>query len=500
MLDAPASGVKSRVPSPASLPPVLVRGRRWVAWKLGKRPGTKPGKLPKVPINPRTGQPASPTDPETWGDFSEATDAVHRWGLSGLGRMIEPSDGLSFIDLDRCRNAETGRVNPWAEEILATISGTYAELSPSGTGFHLTVDAIPPKGAPCRRGSIELYSRLRYMTVTGDRLDGRPLVISDGDRLPWFVERYLGKPSEPAKLIVPAGITLDDAELLKLATGNAKNGAKLAALLRGDTTGYPSASEADLALARLLAFWFGADADRIAVVMRASEARRDKWDDRPSYLARTIQKAIGGTPCTFTLTSLETTRKYNTCVSKECPTFGTPRLATISRQLDALFEHIRRLRHFHGRPIGLSVRQAAGLCAIPRQTAARRLDALIASGRLVLVTKGTNSSRLSSEYDLPEFAPSRSTSEAAALLTASLPPSRTPGGLLSVYRWSAVRKAWQHFGDCIDQESANALAAQHMRRMQGFWSVGGELRHFVRGRGLRIVPANKWANAKQGGR
>ena len=41
---------------------------QWVAWvsKNGKKP----------PINPRTGRPASPTDPRTWADYDTARKAV----------------------------------------------------------------------------------------------------------------------------------------------------------------------------------------------------------------------------------------------------------------------------------------------------------------------------------------------------------------------------------------------------------------------------------------
>ena len=41
---------------------------QWVAWvsKNGKKP----------PINPRTGHPASPTDPRTWADYGTAREAA----------------------------------------------------------------------------------------------------------------------------------------------------------------------------------------------------------------------------------------------------------------------------------------------------------------------------------------------------------------------------------------------------------------------------------------
>ena len=57
----------------------------------------------------------------------------------------------------------------------------------------------------------------------------------------------------------------------------------------------------------------------------------------------------------------------------------------------------------HGRPVGLSVRQAKQVIGAARATAARHLANLVRGGRLVLVEKGNNRTRLASVYDLPEF-------------------------------------------------------------------------------------------------
>ena len=52
---------------------------------------------------------------------------------------------------------------------------------------------------------------------------------------------------------------LDDRELLERAFA-ARNGPKFRALWQGDTGAYTSASEAELALLSMLAFWAGPDA------------------------------------------------------------------------------------------------------------------------------------------------------------------------------------------------------------------------------------------------
>lgn len=60
---------------------------------------------------------------------------------------------------------------------------------------------------------------------------------------------------------------------------------KFLRLWNGDTSGYPSHSEADMALCRMLAFWTGGDSARVDSLFRQSGLMRAKWDRdlRPGY-------------------------------------------------------------------------------------------------------------------------------------------------------------------------------------------------------------------------
>jgi hypothetical protein len=90
----------------------------------------------------------------------------------------------------------------------------------------------------------------------------------------------------------PAPVFLDDQTLLARMFA-ARNGAAVRRLWDGDASGYPSSSEADLALCRHLAFWTGGDASRIDALFRQSGLyREDKWHDRDDYRQRTITKAL----------------------------------------------------------------------------------------------------------------------------------------------------------------------------------------------------------------
>jgi len=80
---------------------------------------------------------------------------------------------------------------------------------------------------------------------------------------------------------------------------NASNGEKFQRLWNGQTRGYESHSEADLALCSLLAFWTGGDRSRIDRLFRQSGLMREKWDevhyaDGSRYGEKTIERAIAG--------------------------------------------------------------------------------------------------------------------------------------------------------------------------------------------------------------
>jgi primase-polymerase (primpol)-like protein len=86
---------------------------------------------------------------------------------------------------------------------------------------------------------------------------------------------------------------LSDAEIV-LRARRARNGAKFERLYdRGDTAGYASHSEADLALASMLSFWTQ-DPAQIDRIFASSALVRDKWQRRPDYRQRTTAKALSG--------------------------------------------------------------------------------------------------------------------------------------------------------------------------------------------------------------
>ena len=170
------------------VPSELKQHRQWVNWKTIERSGKKT----KIPIQPN-GNPAKSTDPSTWVAFDELADGQ-------IGFVFSQADPYIGIDLDGCMNPETQRLDKWAREIVLKF-GTYAEVSPSGTGVkmfgisdsiwkHKNKIDIDGEGYNGKKPGIEVYDCGRYFAVTGKRLKGASLLCNVDDALGWIVEKY----------------------------------------------------------------------------------------------------------------------------------------------------------------------------------------------------------------------------------------------------------------------------------------------------------------------
>jgi putative DNA primase/helicase len=151
-------------PTTENIPNQLTDRPQWVCWRLEMRDG----KPTKVPYIAGTNSRASSTDLMTWSSFEYAFAACEAGEppYDGIGFVFCSADPLAGIDLDGCRNPETGEVAPWARKIIADASEGYVEASPSGTGVHIIVEGRVRDGG-LRRGPVEMYSRDRFFTITG---------------------------------------------------------------------------------------------------------------------------------------------------------------------------------------------------------------------------------------------------------------------------------------------------------------------------------------------
>jgi putative DNA primase/helicase len=279
--------------------------RQWVCWRKEERQG----KLTKVPYSATTGRKAESDNPTTWASYAQAMQALRTRTYHGIGYVFHQD--YTGIDLDHCVGPD-GSIDSWAQGYLDQLK-SYAEYSPSQTGIHILVRGTIPHGirrrvpsAPHPEAAIEMYCERRYFTVTGHHLDQTPATIEECAALS-AIHQELTTPkqqrsstTEPQR---PAGEMDDSDEALLEKAMHANNGATFLALWQGNTSGYASQSEAELALCNLLAFWTGSDSHRMDRLFRRSALyRREKWD-RPArtgetYGEGTIARAV--TACTET--------------------------------------------------------------------------------------------------------------------------------------------------------------------------------------------------------
>ena len=225
------------------------------------------------------GTPASSTDPSTWADFESASEAAAKDGY-GIGYILCGSDPFTCVDLDVKQDTPAdhlGRFNSIVEHL-----DSYTERSRSGLGWHVWVRAAVGKGR--RRDGVEVYSQERFIICTGDVFHDRPI----GDRQA-LVEGMVAQMAPPAAEVEMWGEALPDHTLVERARTDTS---EMGRLFRGEWVGrYPSQSDADLALVKLLVPLSVSPAACWATFRLSALGARDKAARR-DYAQRTISVAV----------------------------------------------------------------------------------------------------------------------------------------------------------------------------------------------------------------
>ncbi len=271
----------------------------WVTFKL--LPDEKRGKPRKVPFDAKTGTPAKSNDPSTWCDFQTAASAE---GYSGIGFMFSESPYFG-IDIDDVAD-EFPKFMEGEPCLLSDFVDTlqsYTEKSTSGNGIHIICrGTLPPNGR--RKGNIEMYESGRFFVMTGQSVSQYPDIADCTETIKTLHEQYIGGGLTPAEAPLPTPASYPETvdEILK-AISRSKSADGFMRLWHGDTSGYTSHSEADMALCNHLAFWCRCDADKMDAMFRQSGLMREKWDRQQAgstYGVLTIQKAIAECPNVYT--------------------------------------------------------------------------------------------------------------------------------------------------------------------------------------------------------
>lgn len=298
------------------LPQDLKDDALFCLWKYEERDGRRT----KVPYDPATGERARANDPGTFTNFERAAKVLERRPGLYDGPGIGLFGDLVGVDIDHCIGAD-GTLSPLARDVLAALD-SYAEKSPSGEGIHIlcrapgmSFDAALYYTKRSDLG-LEIYvagKTARYLTCTGDALTDTPVRDCTPEVLA-VLEKYMKKPGAATRDrevhmeatecdVDDETAAMDDAELLERMR-RSSTWSKIERLLNGDwSDGYPSQSEADMALCNYLAFYTGKDPAQMDRIFRESGLMRGKWDEErqgSTYGALTIRGAIAGCTSVWT--------------------------------------------------------------------------------------------------------------------------------------------------------------------------------------------------------
>ena len=290
-------GIVVRV-EPGNIPASLKAERRWCVWqRFPTKDGNKFTKKPMRADKPSVG--LSKTSSHQWQSFDVALETYEREKkIDGLGFIC--GGGFVAFDFDECCDEITREISPPVAEVVASLK-SYTEYSPSGRGVRVFVlGSLPGKNIASKAQGYELYSEGAYVTITGQRVPGTPAELAQGGSVLRELYERAGKKPVVLKTTSRKGSELSelsDDELLAVAQASS-SGHKIDELLAGQTSSYPTASEAELALANYLSFYAGpAGRSQVERLMRASGLMRDKFDERrgeQSYLSLTVGKAFAG--------------------------------------------------------------------------------------------------------------------------------------------------------------------------------------------------------------
>lgn len=294
------------MPDPMPLVPTFLKNNhRWVRWQM--EGGTK------VPYRV-DGRKAASTLQADWTDYRTAVTGATIDCNGGVGFVV--GDGIVGFDLDGCRDKKTGDITEWAMRVVEELDA-YTEITPSGEGLRVWVRGVLPEDSADKKFNldltagygmkvgIEVYATARYFTVTGDAYFEESLDVEQRDlnaayqMLHQIREQYPAK-QKPSSSATSAATSSETAKVEKLGyfdtskhdifmNGKIVSESPFVVENGYGRIDYPSHSEADLALATILAFKYEGEPEKIDADFRNSVLMREKWNRAGKYA---IEKAI----------------------------------------------------------------------------------------------------------------------------------------------------------------------------------------------------------------
>lgn len=236
---------------------------------------------------------AKVNDHTTWVDFTTAANAAHANNYD-IGYMLHEADPYTCIDFDVKDYTNEEDQDKWTTpeqrqrmEQLHYVCASYSEVSTRGKGLHIWLRGKIGKGR--RREGIEIYSQERFIICTGNVINAAD--IRDGQSILNELVLSLGTDAidEKYELVELPAVISDDEVIAKLMASEAVKD-KFIQLARGNwqVYGFPSQSEADLALMSYFTFYSKSN-DQCRRLFRMTElGKRKKAVKNNKYIDFTL--------------------------------------------------------------------------------------------------------------------------------------------------------------------------------------------------------------------
>jgi putative DNA primase/helicase len=147
--------------------PDWMKSRPFCVWTAELRAN---GKVNKAPRFPNGGWKLSVNQPELWATYDQVRQTYLSGEFDGIGVLMTKGSGIVGVDVDDWKSKVAEHPSIYSALCKLIQKGGYVETSPSGTGLRAFVKgALIGKGRSI--GGLEIYDNVRFLTVTGHRLE-----------------------------------------------------------------------------------------------------------------------------------------------------------------------------------------------------------------------------------------------------------------------------------------------------------------------------------------
>jgi putative DNA primase/helicase len=269
-----------------SIPIELKSLNRWAVWK----PEIKEGRETKVSYYTQKRY-ANVSNPKTYLSFKDAEKLLSRYTeFEGLTFILTGDLGIIGVDYDdalgdSAKLAELRALN------------SYVEISPSGQGFRAFCFAklLNDKGRHSTKHNVELYSTSKFLSVTGNHVEGTPCTVNEAQKpIDALYQKYFSFQNNVTddSILPKTPITLSDKDIIQLLENGSYSGPFLDLYYKGKFDS--SHSDADWELCKLLIF-YTQDPEQVDRLFRESQLMRPKWGEihgEGTYGEITINKCL----------------------------------------------------------------------------------------------------------------------------------------------------------------------------------------------------------------